>query len=61
MVCGQKIALGRLHAGQTITVHVAETVVRAQVVAGQGHHDVAETMVRAQVVAGQGHHDVVSS
>ncbi|WP_460348284.1 hypothetical protein [Actinoallomurus acanthiterrae] len=26
MVCGQKIALGRLHAGQTITVHVAETV-----------------------------------
>lgn len=26
MICGQKIALGRLHAGQTITIHVTETV-----------------------------------
>ena len=26
IVCGQKIAVGRLHAGQATTVHVAETV-----------------------------------
>jgi hypothetical protein len=25
MVCGQKIALGRTHAGQTVTVHVSDT------------------------------------
>jgi hypothetical protein len=25
VVCGQKIALGRAHAGQTVTVHVADT------------------------------------
>jgi hypothetical protein len=25
MVCGQKIALGRSHAGQTVTVHVSDT------------------------------------
>jgi transposase InsO family protein len=26
MICGQKVALGRLHAGQTVTVHVTEKV-----------------------------------
>jgi hypothetical protein len=25
MVCGQTIALGRTHAGQTVTVHVSDT------------------------------------
>jgi hypothetical protein len=25
MVCGQKIALGRSHAGQNVTVHVSDT------------------------------------
>ncbi|WP_235504398.1 hypothetical protein [Nostocoides sp. Soil756] len=25
MVCGQKVALGRTHAHQTVTIHVAET------------------------------------
>ena len=25
VVCGQKIALGRAHAGQTVTVHVSDT------------------------------------
>ncbi len=25
MVCGQKVALGRIHAGQTVTIHVSDT------------------------------------
>ena len=27
MVAGQKIALGRIHAGQTVTVHVADQTI----------------------------------
>ena len=30
MVCGQKIALGRAHAGQTVTVHVADTTLAVE-------------------------------
>jgi hypothetical protein len=26
MVCGQKVSLGRLHAGQVVTVHVTDAV-----------------------------------
>ncbi|VEH35570.1 Uncharacterised protein [Cellulomonas fimi] len=25
VVCGQRVSLGRVHAGQTVTIHVAET------------------------------------
>ena len=35
MVCGQKVALGRLHAGQTITVHVSETTLAVELDQGE--------------------------
>ena len=38
VVCGQKIALGRAHAGQTVTVHVADTTLAIEL-------DDAETRV----------------
>ena len=31
LICGQKIALGRTHAHQTVTIHVAETTLAIEV------------------------------
>ena len=35
MVCGQKIALGRIHRHQTVTVHVSETTLAIELADGE--------------------------
>ena len=35
MVCGQKVALGRVHSHQTVTIHVAETTLAIELDDGE--------------------------
>ena len=35
MVCGQKVALGRVHRHQTLTVHVSETTIAIELDDGE--------------------------
>jgi hypothetical protein len=37
MICGQKIALGRTHAQQTVTIHVADTTLAVELDDGETH------------------------